>query len=710
MNVFTTEEAEVDEPSTPVDNTKGRYSTWMAEIQQSLKTEKDYRREGRDVLEIYESDREARKTPFNILYSNTETLLPALYNSVPRPVVRPRYKDGNPIAIAAARLVERILEFQLDTGSVNYIDFHQIMINAVTSALVPGRGLSMISYEASFKQSDATQSSPDAETVAVEEGVESEPEELEYEHICLKDIHWDGFVTGFARRWADVPWIAFSFHLTKEQMEHNFGKELASKANFSISQNSDDSDDVRLNTPQDSEGKSFAEVWQIWDKSTKKVFHISPSLPDEIFKELDDPLNLASFFPVPRPLVLSNKLSSIIPKPIYEYYRNQAEELNILTIRINRIIRALKIRGFYDASINDIDKLLESDDNTLLPATNIASLQGRTLESAIYLMPIENLIKVLEPLYRQREMIKQTIYEITGISDILRGSSKASETATAQSIKNNWGTLRLKRMQKLVHGYAQDCLRLIAEVAVKHLSPETIGKMVGDMLPLNAQRAEAQQLLSQANMIPPEMMQSQPELQEKFAKAKALLDTPTIEDCLQLLQNDISRAFIIDIETNSTIDAEAAEDKTNINELLAALSQFLNGVGPLISQGVLPFEIAREMLLTITRRYRFGTEVESSISKMTSPKPQENGEKAAKMEEAKIKMEFLKLDMQSKQMLMKQEAEIAQMNMVIKQKEHQLKLEEMERKAYYEKLAYELKMQELVQKTQIAQQLPQPTE
>jgi hypothetical protein len=59
------------------------------EIASAKKREKDFRKDGERVLKIYDGQK-AKSTPFNILFSNTETLLPALYSAVPRPVVQRR--------------------------------------------------------------------------------------------------------------------------------------------------------------------------------------------------------------------------------------------------------------------------------------------------------------------------------------------------------------------------------------------------------------------------------------------------------------------------------------------------------------------------------------------------------------------------------------------------------------------------------------------
>ena len=60
---------------------------WLDEIGAARKREKDFRKDGKRIREIYDGSK-ADETPFNILFSNTETMGPALYSAVPRPVVQ----------------------------------------------------------------------------------------------------------------------------------------------------------------------------------------------------------------------------------------------------------------------------------------------------------------------------------------------------------------------------------------------------------------------------------------------------------------------------------------------------------------------------------------------------------------------------------------------------------------------------------------------
>lgn len=597
---------------------------YMEEIADARKREKNWRKDAVDAVKIYEGEK-TEECPFNILYSNTETLAPALYNQLPRPVVQRRHKDEDPLGAIASKLTQRTLAFLIDANDQDYSNFDDMAKSAVLEALVPGRGITRFKYDATFEEVE--------EAPAQEElpGMEERPaheagERVSYETVCGEEVPWDRFLHGYAKKWKDVPWIAFEHFMSKEELVKTLGAEKAKLVplNATLKTNSEDQE----TSPQldNTEGVKLGHLYEIWEKDTRRILFISPAVSD-VLKEVEDPLNLSGFYPIPRPLAFFARVSGLTPQTLYELYKAQARELNSITVRIKFIIKALKVRGLYDATVEGLDLLMESEDNTILPASNLVALQqGQTLEKSIWFMPLTELITVLEQLYLQRQQIKAVIYEINGIGDILRGASAASESATASNLKDKWGTLRLKKMQKEVMRYIRDCLRIMAEIALTKLSHETLAGMSGMKLPTAEQKAQAQamaqqmmlQAQQQAAMIgqPPAPPALPPQLQ-------TILASPTWEDVLGSLQSDIQRNYRIDIETNSTVDAEATEDKENMGEFLNALAQFLNGVGPMVEQGIIPFDVAKSILLAVTRRYRFGIEVEDDIKKMTAPPPKD---------------------------------------------------------------------------------------
>lgn len=677
---------------------------WLKELDAARKRVKDYRKDGARVVKLYEGGK-ASESPFNILYSNTETLTPALYNNVPRPVVQRRFKDDDPLGKVASDVARRSLEFLIDNELGDYTPFDDLMTQAVLEALVPGEGVTWFKYDASIVEqpepNNPTEGQEDqtgeGEVEAQQGEIHPEPlEQVEYETVCGEAVPWDRFLHGYAKQWKDVPWVAREHFMTREELVKNFGEEIGHRIPLNISgkaasdRGTDGDDDTEKVI--DAEGVELAHVFEIWDRETKMVRFLAPSYPAGFVKEVEDPLQLSGFFPMPRPLVLFQKISSLVPVPLYTMYEEQAKELNRITVRINKIVQALKVRGFYDSTLEGLEKVLAADDNVLIPAENVAAMQqGQTLEKAIWLMPLEKLVAVLQQLYVQRQQIKQVIYEITGISDILRGASVASETATAQNIKNQWGTLRLKKMQKQVARYVRDCLRIMGEIAMTKFSQQTLSQMTGLQFPTAQQKQQAQMVLQQLQAQAQQMAQQpsmpgQPPAQPPAPppQVMAAAQLPSWEEIMGLLTNDLQRNYRIDIETNSTVDAEATEDKQNMGEFLNAIAQFMNGAAPLVQQGVLPFDAAKSILLAVTRRYRFGPEVEDELKKMQPPQQQGNGADAkakadleAAQAEQKVKMEMLAMDKQLK------EAETA------------AKLEELKRKGEFAAAQHAMKLQEL---------------
>ena len=664
---------------------------WLSEIQSALDREKGFRKTGKRVTRLYEagasSEAEAAQTPFNILYSNTDTLLPALYNAVPRPVVQRRYKDESPLGKEAAKVGQRLLEFQLDASDSEYESFDDLMQLSVLQALVPGRGMLHFKYEASFEKETSLDPSDTighdaeefdeieaAETATGDPASPHQFESVSGENVVAEGCPWDYFIHGYARTWKEVPWAAFRYDMTKEELVKNFG-EVAQSIELEV-----DDDSQASYSGENKRRLPSVEVWKIWDRGSKKVLFVSQCYRDGFLKEVDDPLGLSGFFPFPEPLTFFPKLSSITPTALYVQYESQAEELNTVTTRIKSLTKAMKIRGGYDATIQEIERILTSEDNTLIPLENVAALgDQRGIDKAVFFIPIEKYFPVLQQLLVQRQSIKQVIYEITGVSDILRGASVASETATAQNIKNRWGTLRLKRMQKRVAKYACDCLRLMLEISVKHFSVETIRQMTGLPYPTRAEQAQAQaamQELQLSGAMSGQPVQVPPELQK-------VLGTPTWEDILDVLRNDLQRAYKIDIQTNSTVDAEATEDKANIAEFMNALAQFFNAIAPAVQAGALPFEAAKTLLLAIVRRFRFGPEVEDELLKMVPPQaPEGDGGDA---EAAKLELESKKQELQLKSQAMQQE-------LAFKTSEHEFRMKELQQKSALAEAKFALEM------------------
>lgn len=668
---------------------KVRY--WLNEINDAKKREKGYRKEGQRIREIY-SGKKKDNIPFNILFSNTETLAPALYSSTPKPVVQRRFKDNDPVGRAASLAGQRCLEFLIDTNLEDYETFDGSMSDATLDALLPGRGVTRVNYDAEVVDVPDEDPADDADE-ADAQATDSEATEPSatptktWEIVCTETVEWDRVYFGYAKRWSKMPWIAFEHYLDRGECIRLFGEAVASRLVYTKDEDKDSDsewDGPRKETDAEDHGdRKTCLVYELWDKKKKRVIFLSPRWQGDYLKEEEDPLELSGFFPIPKPMQFIRKTGDLIPTALYLIYENQATELNRISVRINRIVEAIKVRAAYDGSLGDtLDNLLKADDNSMIPTSNASNiaLEGG-LEKRIWFMPLDILMKVLQQLLIARDQAKQVIYEITGIADILRGTSDANETLGAQQIKNQWASMRIKVQQNEVRRYVRETLRIMLEIAAKKFSPETFAQMTGLPFVTEQDKAQAQALTAAAQQVG----------QQPPPEAVKTLQTPSWEEVIGLLNNDLQRAYRIDIETNSTIEVNEMEDKQNVAEALQAMGTFVESVGPLVERGVMPFEAAQSILLAIVRRFRFGTEVEEQIKTMKPSQPK--GDPAADAEKAKAQADLAigQQKAQTEQQKMRQEAELEAQRAAMER-------EQMEREAEYRREEHAQRMSELAAK------------
>ena len=679
---------------------------WLDELEDSDETEKDWRDDAKSVVDIYRGEdvaatavgsdgQKMRRNTFNILWSNIETLKPAIYNKTPVPNVQRRFKDEDQLGRAVAQVLERSLEFMVDAN-----DLDAPMSDAVDDYLLVGRGVTRVRYVPTF----GTPEQPEGEMPGeMEENYEEPVGEVVKEEAIAESVAYEDFRRGPANKWSEVDWVGFQHKLTKQDIEEKFGEEMANSVGIDVYAREDDTYDNETNrSPR--EGRT--RIWEIWCKTTKKVYFIAPSYKDKPLNEADDPLGLSGFFPIPRPIYSLTTTDSLIPVSEYYLYHTLATELNNVTKRIIDILKGLRLRGIYDSRMSEIGRLMDSGDNKMIPLDGASQyLDAGGLDKAIWMMPIDKYVSVVNQLYAYRQNLITSIYEITGISDVLRGSSVASETATAQSIKANYGSMRLQRRQREIQRYARDVVRLLAEVIAEQFSIDTLQKMTGLDYPTEEEKAmiqsqmqmQMQQFQMQAQQMqmegqqPPQPPQPDPQMLERLEK-------PTWEQIQQIARDDLLREFKVDIETDSTIAANDAEQQQNITELLTGITAFLNGIAPAVESGAVPMETAKSLLMAAVRRFKLGTEVETAVDKIgdqpiQNPEQQAGESGEAEMAKQQAEMARLQAEQQAEMAKQKMELELAQ-------SKHQMEMQKLEREAQIDQADHQMKIQEMQAKAQ----------
>ena len=635
---------------TPEDAGKGApgvVARWIAELDLSDKVEEKWRERAKDVADRYRDEKSQNNQDYqtanryNVLYSNVQTICPALYNQSPKPDVRRRYRDADPVGKEISEVLERALSYTMDD-----CDFDRYMRMAIKDQQICGRGVTRVRYDPIFgEESDENGDAYD----------EKKGEDVKFEHV-----NWADFRHGPGRTWEEVEWIAFRHLMTRDALRDKFGEDIGNEVTLDytpIGMEDKDGDIV-------ADTFKRATVWEVWCEYQKEVIFISKSLKERPLKTEPDPLQLRGFFPTPRPLYATENTDSLVPVEPFRFYRDQANELDNITRRISGVIAACKVRGIYDSTITEMSNLMDASENLMIPAQDVLPLmQSGGLDKAVWMWPIEKIAGVLNELYNQREQIKKTIYEITGIADIMRGSTASSETLGAQQLKVQFGTMRLDDMGRDVQRYARDLVRIAAEIISEQFSPDSIAMMTDVKLPSPEQKMQAQQ---QAQMMVQQQQPIPPQLRE-------VLEKPTWEACMQVLRDDKQRSYRVDIETDSTISGDQAMDQKSVTELLQGVSAFISNAGPAVEAGYLPLEAAKSMLMSAVRRFRMGREVEDALEMIGedgSDSPGGDDQQAAAQ--------------QAQQQEQAAAVQAEQMKLQIEQQNSALKAQEMQQKAQIE--------------------------
>jgi hypothetical protein len=606
---------------------------WLERIALSEKREQEWADSAKEAERAFLAgqDGDKKQAPeFNIVHSNVETIVPAVYNSAGKPDIRPRHNNKDPIAKAVSDILERAIMTMVDDSRMAT----EVEASAQDVFLV-GRGVVRVKFDADVVDQPVLDPMTGGPAVDPMTGEQITEPKVTGEQVKYEVISWRDFRMGEATRWDEVPWVAFKHCLTQEAI--------------------DDMEDEALGAlqpkPENTVKDSDAHVWEIWCRDTGNVYFIVGET-QKVISIKPDPLALSGFFPCAapvQPITATGKMTPVCP---YEVYKALAEELDQITIRIRKLTGVLKAKGAIAGDTGDLQSLADADDGEIVPLAEMENIMAQGgLEKAIMWWPIDRIIQVIRELNAQREETKQAIYEITGISDIIRGQSAASETLGAQEIKTQWGSLRIKKMQRLIERQVRELFILTAEIISSKFSPETLQQLAG-------------------MEIPPQAM--------------------------QLLQAPLDH-YRIDVESDSTVRADLETGRREMAEFLSGTAQFFSAMAPIVQQAPAAAGPVVEMYSSFARQFNLGRQAEDALEQFAQiaqeaaanppPNPEAEAAKAAaaakqaelqaRMQEKQADIGLKREELGLKSQQMQADLALRQVDLQIKQVELQIKREEL---------------------------------
>lgn len=587
---------------------------WLADIAAAGQREKTWRQDADAIERLYSAQAKVinintQVKRLNILWSNTETLKASLTPQLGSPDVRrlfPRPGQDDKVARTASLVIERALLASSGSEDDEQSEFE----DGVQDMLLAGRGQVWLEYDVEL--------SPDGMAIARQDA-----------RLVL--VPWVDFRHGHGKRWRDVPWVARRHLFTRDDLRAKF-PDHADQIPLGYTLEQGEQLPRYGEGMQNREQYQRAAVWELWDKRSRQRVYVAEGY-SHVLRMDPDPYRVKSFFPCPKPLYSTAKgTSSLTPRPEFMLYKDQADDLDKVVDRLSMLTDALKHCGVYNAASADVDKLAQIGsliDNEFLPVKDFAAFQGGggSIDGNIWTRPIDRIASVIQFLEERQDRLVQQIYEITGISDIIRGVTDPREALGTHRIKAQFGSLRLQSRQRSVQRWVRDAYRIKAEVIAEHFTREALEDMTGVPLPPAEVRDRARMVLqalaqqqAQPQVAPGQAMPGQamgaqvPQMDpDQISLLRETAEAPSWEEVSAILRSDARRAHKVDIETDATALEDSAEDKAARSEYLGAVKQMMSDAVPAIQQNPDAAPLFKAMFGFASRGYRIGRTLEQSI-------------------------------------------------------------------------------------------------
>lgn len=543
---------------------------WLARIEREERTHSDMRKRGREVEKIFRMDKE-EKLYVPLYWSVVGVEHVGVYSNQPVPDVRPRNEDRNLLFLAVASVIRRGLAFCVDHKS-----FDNAMHRAVDDYLAMGLGTLRIKVDSIINrdtqrvpimgnimtpQGPAQQQVGDREEVVESVGDQT----IRWEYCPWNRIGWEP-----CNEFKHCGWIYFRHRMTQLQIKKRFGRTVrASK------------DDKDRSDPGTWKSMTY-DIYEIWDKTNRQVVFFAKN-EEDLIEVIEDPLGLVDFWPIPDLMMTNVPSDQLIPQPDYDYIEQYDIEINRLQERRKQLLEQVKAAGAYDQGIEELQGILELEDGEMLAIPNMMQRMAAAggPDGFIWMAPIQEKLEALRVITDQIREVKAQVDEILGISDIVRGVTAASETATAQEIKGRWVGVRLTRKRETVTYTVKQMMRMMGQLLASHITPENLTRMT--------------------------QIQITEELQS-------------------VMQDDMMMQFVIDIETDSTVAKDEFREKETFQNMLNGVAQFSQAVLPMVQQNQMPATVSSAILSAALKPYtKYNRNLEEALSQLPETTEQMQG-------------------------------------------------------------------------------------
>lgn len=658
-------------PKTP----SGQYKRWNSEFTAARAPIKKWHKEGDKSVREYlgKSGHGGPNTPdeggieelnyrLNLFHSNVSTLMAMLYGNTPKVEVNRSFADAkDDVGRVASQMATRILNQDIQAPGATVVN---VLKQALEDRLLPGMGSARCKYDYTSKFT-TTPAITDPET-GEELAEEVEEEEITKEWVDIIYTHWKDILWSPCRTYDELRWKAFRSYMYYPELKKRFGEELANKIPMNSKGPFNPSDTDSRDT--DADPRPQAEVWEIWSKEDKKCYWYVEGF-EQILDEQDDPLQLRQFWPDPPPMIANTTTSKWMPRSDYCIARDLYIQINELETRIAILTRACKVVGVYDKSQEAIKRIFnEALENDLIPVDAWAAFAEKGgLKGTIDWVPIEAVVSTIQELTVRQQSKIQQLYEVTGMSDILRGVAQKYEAAKTSETKAQFASIRVQALQDEFARFAGDLQSIKLEIMQRHFDPYCF--------------------IEQSNVM------------NSF-------DANLAQQALELLKDPDAAQWRVKIRPETLAQADYAQLKETRSEFIIGVSTFMQSAAPLaqLDKKIVPTLL--QLLQWALAGFKGSNEIEGvmdrAIEVFTQQANQPEQEKPdPAIEKAKLEMQQSQQEHAAK---MQQDQQKAALEMSEMQQEMQLEREKMQVELQQDREKFALEMKQMIMEFQLKMQ------
>lgn len=319
------------------------------------------------------------------------------------------------------------------------------------------------------------------------EEIQVDNEEVYMEAGLYRNLYVEKDVT----KWAQVNIIAFEYEYSYQEFKKKFGQKALDSLTDIDTQEYQNGKPIivfEYHNKYINETRWFAEqsndFFQPVEIRDVDIEGLKAVEANKMPYDYSDLYGLKGFFPCTAPLVINNMTRSFWPTPEYFQVCDLIDDIHQIVQRLMLLTKAIRCRFLYDSSVTELGPLAQETGEAGglgVPNLTNALIQGKgSLATLVQYFPVAEMIEGLKNMYDAFDQRLNMFYNVTGISDLIRGQTDPSSDKTygERQMEGKYAMNRFEPFINKLQEWIKNNYELGMEMALKLFSPKTLDEYI----------------------------------------------------------------------------------------------------------------------------------------------------------------------------------------------------------------------------------------